>query len=57
MSWLIAGVPADVAHSALAGRACDFFNLTFPATHDTTQHDTTQQATPAPYATSRTATP
>jgi predicted TIM-barrel fold metal-dependent hydrolase len=33
MSWLIAGVPADVAHSALAGRACDFFNLTFPATH------------------------
>lgn len=30
MSWLMAGVPKDVATSALHGRACDFFNLTMP---------------------------
>lgn len=31
MSWLIAGVPDDVAASALHGRACEFFDLTFPS--------------------------
>lgn len=30
MSWLIAGVPENIARDALYGRACDFFNLTLP---------------------------
>jgi predicted TIM-barrel fold metal-dependent hydrolase len=30
MSWLIAGVPEDVARDALYGRACQFYNLQMP---------------------------
>jgi predicted TIM-barrel fold metal-dependent hydrolase len=30
MSWLITGVPENIARDALHGRACDFFNLTLP---------------------------